>query len=73
MAHKIGMLDGEVYGEKVSLYGREHGFLHYRTMARIVGDMVLCNGGFRFGLTVNQWKRFLEEVPEAMKQLGVKA
>lgn len=35
------------------------------------GDMVLCNGGFRFGLTVHQWKRFLEEVPEAMKQLGV--
>lgn len=36
------------------------------------GDMVLCNGGFRFGLTAHQWKRFLEEVPEAMKQLGVK-
>ena len=35
------------------------------------GDMVLCNGGFRFGLTVHQWKRFLAEVPEAMKQLGV--
>lgn len=35
------------------------------------GDMVLCNGGFRFGLTAHQWKRFLEEVPEAMKQLGV--
>ena len=37
------------------------------------GDMVLCNGGFRFGLTAHQWKRFLEEVPEAMKQLGVEA
>ena len=43
MAHEIGMFEGKVYGHEVSEYGREHGYLDYRTLAEMVGDMVLCN------------------------------
>ena len=43
MAREIGMWEGKVYGHEVSEYGREHGYLDYRTLAEIVGDMVLCN------------------------------
>ena len=43
MEREIGMWEGKVYGHEVSEYGREHGYLDYRTLAEIVGDMVLCN------------------------------
>lgn len=43
MANKIGMWEGRVYGHEVSDYGKEHGYLDYRTMGEIVDDMVLCN------------------------------
>jgi hypothetical protein len=32
-----------VYGEKVSDYGLENGYLDYLTLSKIVGDMVLNN------------------------------
>lgn len=44
MAREIGMWEGKVYGHEVSEYGRKNGYLDYRTLAEIVGDMVLCNG-----------------------------
>ena len=31
------------YGRKVSQYGLENGHVDYRTLADVVGDMVLCN------------------------------
>ena len=33
----------KVYGVKVSDYGLEHGYLDYRALAEIVGDMILNN------------------------------
>jgi hypothetical protein len=37
-----------VYGEKVSDYGLENGYLDYLTLSKIVGDMVLNNGIFMY-------------------------
>lgn len=34
---------GYWYGEQVSEYGKEHGYIDYRCLSRAVGDMVLCN------------------------------
>jgi hypothetical protein len=51
MAREIGMWEGKVYGHEVSEYGRKNGYLDYRTLAEIVGDMVLCNGIIR-----NTWE-----------------
>lgn len=39
----LEMYDGKVWGHKVSQYGLEHKKLDYRTLAEIVGDMILCN------------------------------
>ena len=33
----------KVYGEKVSDYGLEHGYLDYLTLSKIVGDCILNN------------------------------
>lgn len=35
--------DGKVYGEKVSDYGLENGYLDYLTLSKIVGDCILNN------------------------------
>jgi hypothetical protein len=35
--------DGKVFGEKVSDYGLENGYLDYYTLSKIVGDSVLNN------------------------------
>ena len=37
-----------VYGEKVSDYGLENGYLDYYTLSKIVGDMVLNNEIFMY-------------------------
>lgn len=34
---------GKWMGETVSEYGIEHGYIDYRCLAHVVGDMVLCN------------------------------
>lgn len=47
MCSTIEMYDGRVYGHEVSEYGRENGRLDYRTLAKMVDDMVLCNGIIR--------------------------
>ena len=39
----LEMYDGEVYGFKVSQYGRDHGYLDYRTLANIIGEYILNN------------------------------
>ena len=48
MNQQIRMYDGKVFGYEVSEYGLENGYLDYRTLARIVGDMVLNNAIFEF-------------------------
>lgn len=40
---EIKTYNGKVFGFKVSEYGRENGYLDYRTLSQIVGDMVLNN------------------------------
>lgn len=40
---EMEMYEGKVFGKQVSDYGKEHGYLDYRTLAEIVGDMILCN------------------------------
>jgi hypothetical protein len=43
METTLEMYDGEVYGFKVSQYGRDHGYLDYRTLANIIGECMLNN------------------------------
>lgn len=43
MKNFIKMFDGKVYGNKVSTYGLENGYLDYETLSKAVGDMVLNN------------------------------
>lgn len=40
---EIEMYKDRVWGHEVSKYAKEHGYLDYKTLAEIVGDMILCN------------------------------
>ena len=46
MKREMRLFNGKVYGEKVSDYGLENGYLDYYTLSKIVGDMVLNNNIF---------------------------
>ena len=54
MTRQLEMYSGMVYGEKVSNYGLEHGYLDYRTLSRIVGDCIY-NGTIR-DETYGEWE-----------------
>ena len=41
--NEMRVYDGKVYGEKVSDYGLENGYLDYLTLSKIVGDCILNN------------------------------
>ena len=41
--NRIEMWNGMVYGVKVSEYGREKGYLDYRTLAKMLEDCILNN------------------------------
>lgn len=41
--HEMKLYDNKIFGETVSNYGLEHGYLDYYTLARIVGDRILNN------------------------------
>ena len=43
MTREMTLYGNRVYGEEVSSYGLEKGYLDYRTLARIVGDCILNN------------------------------
>lgn len=43
METTMEMYGGKIYGVEVSQYGREHGYLDYRTLARILEDVILNN------------------------------
>lgn len=40
---QMEMYKGKIWGHEVSEYAKEHGFLDYGTLAKMVGDMILCN------------------------------
>lgn len=48
MARTMTMYDGKVYGEKVSDYGLENGYLDYHTLSKIVGGSVLNNNIYEY-------------------------
>lgn len=43
MEKEIEMYGNKVYGETVSEYGLKNGYLDYRTLSKIVGNMILNN------------------------------
>lgn len=42
-ANEMRVYGGKVYGEKVSDYGLENGYLDYLTLSKLVGDAILNN------------------------------
>ena len=40
---EIPMYDGKVFGIEVSAYGKEKGYLDFRTLAKMLEDMILNN------------------------------
>lgn len=48
MERTMKMYGNKVFGEKVSDYGLENGYLDYQTLANIVGDCVLNNDIFMY-------------------------
>lgn len=43
MAREMKLYGNKVFGETVSSYGLEHGYLDYHTLSKIVGDCILNN------------------------------
>lgn len=43
MSRTLEMVDGKVFGYEVSAYGKEKGYLDYRTLANILEDLVPNN------------------------------
>lgn len=43
MTREMTLYGNRVYGEEVSSYGLEKGYLDYRTLAKILGDAILNN------------------------------
>lgn len=54
MTNTIEMYNGKVWGYEVSEYGLKNGRLDYRTLAQMVGDMILANE--LFGRTFEEWE-----------------
>ncbi len=54
MENTIKVYDGKVYGEKVSNYGLENGYLDYRTLSKILGSCILNN--YLRAETMEDWK-----------------
>ena len=44
----VKLFGNKVFGVEVSEYGLEHGYLDYRTLAKIVGDCILNNNIFMY-------------------------
>lgn len=43
MDRKMKLYEDRVFGEQVSYYGLQNGYLDYQTLAKIVGDCILNN------------------------------
>lgn len=55
MSHEMVMHQTKVYGKTVSLYAMKKGYLDYRTLAELVGDMIL-NNSVRPGTEPEDWE-----------------
>lgn len=62
MERQIEMYNGKVFGEQVSDYGLEKGYLDYQTLGRIVGDAI-CNNIVR-DRTMSDWEIVAGEFDE---------
>ena len=60
---EITLYNGKAYGQKVSRYALEHGYLDYLTLSNIVGDCVLNNDIFEYGGYGN-WDLYSGEVED---------
>lgn len=65
----IPMYDGKVFGIKVSAYGREKGYLDYRTLAHMLEDCIL-NNSLRAATVgvVGEWEIVAGEFDESIMQ-----
>lgn len=65
----IRMYDGKVFGIEVSAYAKEKGYLDYRTLARMLEDVILNNSlrGATLGV-VGEWKIVAGEFDEMVLQ-----
>lgn len=43
MSKELEIFNGKIHGVTVSDYGREHGYLDYSTLAKLVGPMIMHN------------------------------
>lgn len=70
LERSIKLYDGKAYGQKVSEYALENGYLDYYTLSKIVGDCVLNNNVFLYagyenwelcnGMEENEYGEFYE-------------
>ena len=65
----ISMYDGKVFGIEVSAYGKEKGYLDYRTLAHMLEDCIL-NNSLRAATVgvVGEWEIVAGEFDEAIMQ-----
>lgn len=62
----IEMYDGKVFGIEVSAYGREKGYLDFRTLAKMLEDCIL-NNSIR-SATMTDWEIVAGEFNEMIMQ-----
>ena len=62
----IKMYDGKVFGIEVSAYGREKGYLDFRTLAKMLEDCIL-NNSIR-SATMEDWEIVAGEFNEMIMQ-----
>lgn len=60
---ELTMYGNKVFGYEVSRYGLKHGYLDYRTLSKMVGDMVLNNNVFEYAGFEN-WEQVSEYVED---------
>lgn len=66
MTRTLEMVDGKVFGYEVSAYGKEKGYLDYRTLANILEDLVPNN--LIRDKTMQDWKIVSGTFKEAVMQ-----
>ncbi len=65
----IRMYDGKVFGIEVSAYGKEKGYLDYRTLAKMLEDVILNNSLRSETLgVVGKWEIVAGEFDEMIMQ-----
>ena len=67
MSGQLKMYDGKVYGFEVSQYGKDNGYLDYRTLSKIVGSCIL-NNQIREETMCDHWEMVNGEFDEMVYQ-----